>query len=126
MIFLTAFRLLKGSLVKVFEPAAVKLERSASGRGHVKKEKYTVASLPFPRGSASNSYTQRWRRIFKPSLIEWAATCEDPFGTNAKMDAVVEALWCRVYPTLTMAVSVEGEGRAAITQIVRIYFSWCR
>jgi hypothetical protein len=115
----------KGSLVKVFEPATVKLERSVSGRSHVKKEKYTVASLPFPRGSASNTYTQRWRRIFKPSLIEWAATFEDPFGTNAEMDAVVEALWSRLYPTLTMAVS-EGEGRAAITQIVRIYSSWCR
>jgi hypothetical protein len=116
---------LKASLVKVFEPAAVKLERSASGRSHIKKEKYTVASLPFPRGSAGNTSLQRWRRVFKPSLIEWAATFEDPFGTNAEMDTIVEALWSRLFPTLTTAVN-EGEGRAVITQIVRIYSSWCR
>jgi hypothetical protein len=111
---------LKAPVVKVFKSAPVKLECSGSGHGRVKKEKYTVASLPFPGGSATTGYSQRWRRTFKPSLIEWAATLEDPFGTNAVMDAAVEALWIQIFPTLATAVN-GGESRAAIIQVVRIY-----
>jgi hypothetical protein len=36
------------------------------------------------------------------------------------MDAIVEALWARLFPSLTTAVR-EGEGRAAVIQIVSIY-----
>ena len=84
---------LNPSTVNVFE-AQVKLERSASGRwSQVKKEKYTVSSLPFPQGSANVHFTQRWRKVFKPSLIFWASCQEDPFRTNALLDTVIEELW---------------------------------
>ncbi|KAF8803015.1 hypothetical protein BYT27DRAFT_7305696 [Phlegmacium glaucopus] len=97
--------------------APVSLVRTTTGRGRVKKEKFTVTSLPFPRGSGGTAYSQRWRRVFKPSLIEWAATYEDPFGTNAEMDTVVEGLWAQIFPTLATAVVDGGEGRAAIIQV---------
>ena len=106
---------LNPSMVKVSEPPPVKLERSASGRGRVKKEKYTVSSLPFPQGSANVHLTQRWRKVFKPSLIFWASCQEDPFGTNALLDTVIEGLWQKVFPSLASAYE---ESKAAICQVV--------
>ncbi|KAF8797786.1 hypothetical protein BYT27DRAFT_7343964 [Phlegmacium glaucopus] len=90
------------SMVKVFEPAPARVERSTSGRGRVKKEKYTVSSLPFPQGSANVAYLQRWRK-------------KDPFGTNTVMDTVVEDLWVQVFPSL--ATAFKGEASAAIIQV---------
>jgi hypothetical protein len=101
--------------VKVIEAPQVKLEKSISGRGRVKKEKYTVSSLPFPQGSANVQFTQRWRKVFKSSLIFWASCQEDPFGTNALLDAVIEKLWSNVFPSLTSAYK---ENKAAISQVV--------
>ena len=101
-------------MVKVSEAPAVKLEQSGR-RGRVKKEKYTVSSLPFPQGSANVQFTQRWRKVFKSSLIFWASCQEDPFGTNALLDTVIEKLWNRVFPSLAGAFD---ESRAAICQVV--------
>lgn len=107
------------STVKIkMETAPATLVRTATGGGCVKKEKFTVTSLPFPRGSGGTAYGQRWRRVFKPSLIEWAATYEDPFGTNAEMDDVVEGLWAQIFPTLATAVVDGGESRGAVIQVV--------
>jgi hypothetical protein len=102
-------------IVKVFEPPPVKLERSASGRGRVKREKYTVSSLPFPQGSANVYFTQRWRKVFKPSLIFWASCQEDPFGMNALLDTVIEELWKSIFPSVASAYE---DGKAAICQVV--------
>jgi len=104
-------------VVKVSEVPDIKLERSVSGRGRIKKERYTVGSLPFPRGSASAIYNQHWRRVFKPSLIEWAAMSEDPFGTNVEMDEAVEGLWAEIFPSIASEVN-GSQGRPAIIQIV--------
>jgi hypothetical protein len=106
---------LNPSTLKVFEAPPVKLERSASGRGRVKKEKYTVSSLPFPQGSSNVHFTQRWRKVFKPSLIFWASCQEDPFGTNALLDTVIEELWKRIFPSIA---STYEESKAAICQVV--------
>ena len=107
---------LNPSTVNVFEAPQVKLERSASGRrGRVKKEKYTVSSLPFPQGSANVHFAQRWRKVFKPSLIFWASCQEDPFGTNALLDTVIEELWKRIFPSVASAYE---ESKAAICQVV--------
>ena len=100
--------------MKVFEAPPVKLEQSGR-RGRVKKEKFTVSSLPFPPGSANVQFTQRWRKVFKSSLIFWASCQDDPFGTNALLDTVVENLWNRVFPSLASAYD---EHRAAICQVV--------
>ena len=100
--------------VKVTEAPPVKLEQSGR-RGRVKKEKFTVASLPFPQGSANVQFTQRWRKVFKSSLIFWASCQEDPFGTNALLDTVIEKIWNRVFPSLASAYN---ENKVAICQVV--------
>ena len=106
--------------MKISEPPAVKLEQRPSGRrSRVKKEKYTVASLPFPQGSANVQFTQRWRKAFKASLIFWASCQDDPFGTNALLDEVIERLWNRTFPSLTSAYK---ESKAAILQVVSFYY----
>ena len=101
--------------VKVIEPPQVKLESTNGRRGRVKKEKYTVSSLPFPQGSANVQFTQRWRKVFKSSLIFWASCQDDPFGTNALLDTVIERIWNRVFPSLASAYN---ESKAAICQVV--------
>jgi hypothetical protein len=102
--------------VKVFEPPPVKLEQGPSvRRGRVKKEKYTVSSLPFPQGSANVQFTQRWRKVFKASLIFWASCQDDPFGTNALLDTIIDRLWNRSFPSLASAYK---ESKAAILQVV--------
>ncbi|KAF8876419.1 hypothetical protein BD779DRAFT_1677813 [Infundibulicybe gibba] len=103
------------STVKIFEPAQVKLERSSSGRGRTRREKYGVVDLPFPHGSVT-LFNQRWKKVFKPSLIAWAAQFDDPFGTNSIMENTVEGLWCQVFPTLVTSVQSGGKGRGAIIQ----------
>jgi hypothetical protein len=71
----------------------------ANLKKRMKKEKYRVSSLPFPAGGHA-AYTKKWRDEFKPTLIHWAATQADPFGTNAVMLEVVEEIWAKVYPDL--------------------------
>ena len=99
--------------VKVVEPVAP--ETSSSGR-HVRKVRYTFSSLPFLRGAASTSYTRDWRKSFKPTLIHWAATLEDPFGTNAVMGDTVTEVWKMVFPSI--ANEVDGGSRDAIIHVV--------
>ena len=99
--------------VKVVEP--VVLDTSSSAR-RVKKVRYTFSSLPFPRGAASTTYTRDWRKSFKPTLIHWAATLEDPFGTNAVMDDTVTEVWKAVFPSI--ANEVDGGSRDAIIHVV--------
>ena len=108
------------SIVNVFEAPQVKLERSASGQGRVKKQKYTVSSLPFPQGSANVQFTQRWHKVFKPSLIFWASCREGPFGTNALLDTVIKKLWKKNIPSVANAYE---ESKATICQVVSLLSS---
>ncbi|KIM35954.1 hypothetical protein M413DRAFT_428169 [Hebeloma cylindrosporum] len=98
--------------VKVIEPVAS--ETSSTGR-RVKKVRYTFSSLPFPRGAASTTYTRDWRKAFKSTLIHWAATLEDPFGTNSVMDDIVTEIWKAVFPSI--ANEVDGTSRDAIIHV---------
>ena len=91
----------------------------SSSRRRVKKIRYTFSSLPFPRGAASTSYTREWRKSFKSTLIHWAATLEDPFGTNAVMEDVVAEIWKLVFSSI--ANEVDGDSREAIIHVVRAY-----
>jgi hypothetical protein len=109
--------------VKIVEPAAFNPSSSAGGR-RTKKEKYMLASLPFPRGAASMSYAREWRKSFKSTLIHWAATLEDPFGTNAVMEDVITEVWKTVFPSIANEV-VGGSSRQAIIHLVSACFN-CR
>ena len=104
--------------VKIVEPAPATLDSSSSGR-RVKKEKYTLASLPFPHGAVSMSYTREWRKYFKPTLIHWAATLKDPFSTNAVMGDKITEIWKAVFPSI--ANEVVGDSRPAIIHLVSSY-----
>ena len=106
--------------VKIVEPVALDLPSGPTGR-RPKKEKYTIASLPFPRGAAGVSYTREWRKSFKSTLIHWAATLKDPFGTNAvtDMEDVVTEIWKAVFPSIEN--EVVGSSRQAIIYLVSLF-----
>lgn len=109
--------------VKIVEPAVSVFDQSSSAGGRrMKKEKYTLASLPFPRGTAGMSYTREWRKTFKPSLIHWAATLNDPFGTNAVMEDITTEIWKAVFPSIANEV-VGGGSRQAIIHLVSACFN---
>ncbi|KAF8811059.1 hypothetical protein BYT27DRAFT_7253190 [Phlegmacium glaucopus] len=99
--------------VKIVEPEPVEASRRVPVR--TKKEKYTVSSLPFPRGSAARPFVKKWRKTFKPTLIQWASTMQDPFGTNLVMDTVVEEIWMHTFPDISMDVT--SDSRAAIIDV---------
>lgn len=64
-----------------------------------KKEKYTNAHLPFPP-SRGGACMKKWQKEFKSSIISWAGTTEDPFGTNSILDDPVTQVWKKIYPDL--------------------------
>ena len=68
---------------------------------------------------ASTSYTHDWRKSFKPTLIHWATTLEDPFGTNAVMEDIVVEVWKIVFPSITS--EVDGSSHEAIIHVVSPY-----
>lgn len=82
-----------------------------------KKVKYTNSHLPFPTARIA-PYTQKWRKAFKPSIINWAATHDDPFGTNAIMDDPIKKVWSEVFPDLKDCMT-RDEDRAAVVGVVR-------
>ena len=109
--------------VRVVEPAAPVLDPSSGPSGRrVKKEKYTLASLPFPRGAESMTYTREWRKSFKPTIIHWAATLKDPFGTNAVMGDIIKEVWSTVFPSIANEVVTGSQSRHAIIHLVSSYF----
>ena len=110
--------------VRVVEPATAALDPSSSPSGRrVKKEKYTLASLPFPCGAESMTYTREWRKSFKPTIIHWAATLKDPFGTNAVVGEIVKEVWSTVFPTIANEVVVGSQSRHVIIHLVSSYFT---
>ena len=116
--------LLQITSVKIVEPMPVTLDPSSGGSGRrVKKEKYTLASLPFPRGAESISYSREWRKSFKPTLIHWAATLKDPFGTNAVMGDILTEVWMAVFPSIANEVVVGSPNRQAIVHLVSSFFN---
>jgi hypothetical protein len=62
-----------------------------------RKQRYTVADLPFPRGG---KYTQIWRKTFVPNLLAWAGSRDDPFGANGRLHTEVANIWERVFPSI--------------------------
>lgn len=64
-----------------------------------RKQRYTVADLPFPRGGR---YTQIWRKVFVPNLLAWAGSQDDPFGANGQVHTEVTNIWKRVFPNIQL------------------------
>lgn len=61
-----------------------------------------------------------WDRHFKPTLLSYVATLEDPFGTNCILDAEVCEIWKVIWPGLAGVVE-NPEKLAAIVGVVRVY-----
>lgn len=66
------------------------------------------------------SYTCDWRKYFKPTLIHWAATLKDPFGTNALMEDIITEVWKTVFPSI--ANEVVGSSHEAIVHVISFCF----
>lgn len=66
-----------------------------------RKQRYTVADLPLPRGGG---HKQTWRRSFVPLLLSWAGAHEDPFATNGDLHDVVTEIWMDVFPRVGLEV----------------------
>jgi hypothetical protein len=64
-----------------------------------RKKKYAVSDLPFAHWDVDS---RKWRTSFIPSLLAWAGTQGDPFGTNSQMTDEVTALWQRLYPAIVL------------------------
>jgi hypothetical protein len=72
--------------------------------------------LPFPSSSFEITQIQRntWRTQFVPSLLDWAGSCDDPFGTNSQMDDVVKSIWKKVFPHITL----QEQGTIIVLRVV--------
>lgn len=90
-----AVRLTEVSVVKI-KPEPGTLSVPASTR----RPSYTVNMLPFPSGPGGLAYTSTFRKAYKANLIHWAATIEDPFGTNAIMEPTIRYEWNNNFPEL--------------------------
>lgn len=64
-----------------------------------RKRKYGVSDLPFTHWDIDS---RKWRNYVVPSLLAWAGTQGDPFGTNSQMADEVTALWERAYPAIVL------------------------
>ena len=104
--------------IKIKDVPVVKTEPGKKHR--IKKEQYTNNHLPFPPEKIG-AYMKRWRKSFKPTIISWAATIEDPFGTNSVMGRAVRQSWHEVFPELKETYKDETK-RAAIIGVVSISF----
>jgi hypothetical protein len=85
-----------------------------AGQG-VRRPRYTQADLPFPPSTeAIRSGRTLWRTHFVPSLLDWAGSCDDPFGTNSRMEGAVTTIWKRVYPHIVLG----DESMAVVLHVV--------
>ena len=63
------------------------------------KRKFGISDLPFTQWDIDS---RKWHVSFVPSLLAWAGTQSDPFGTNSQMADEVSALWEHVYPAIVL------------------------
>ena len=88
---------------------------SNNGRGsRTSRRKYAVSDLPFTHWDID---IRKWRAQFVPSLLAWAGTQGDPFGTNSQMDDEVTILWQRVYP----AIVLNDTRKTIVLSVVRTF-----
>jgi hypothetical protein len=63
------------------------------------KKRLGVSDLPF---ADWNVDSRNWRTQFLPSLLAWAGTQRDPFGTKSQMHDEVTAIWERIFPAIVL------------------------
>lgn len=56
-----------------------------------------VSDLPFP-----GNKSLYWRKYFVPSLVAWAGSQLDPFGTNSRVGTEAALIWGQVFPGKTL------------------------
>ncbi|KAF8873358.1 hypothetical protein BD779DRAFT_1679258 [Infundibulicybe gibba] len=77
-------------------------EAGNRGNHRTKRVKYTVTSLPFPGGAEGSAYFKKYRKTFKPTLIAWASTLDDPFGANSLIEPTIRELWALIFPKINL------------------------
>lgn len=77
------------------------------------KQKFTKANLPFPHGG---NHLYIWAKNFRPALLSWAGSQEDPFGTNGMMHPEVNRIWSRLYPD----IDLNGQNLVIVLNVVRL------
>jgi hypothetical protein len=80
--------------------------------------RYSTSHLPFP----AKAYYEGWRSHFVPTLLAWAGSQEDPFGTNGQMDDEIVAIWTSVFPDLE---AVNDETMPIIHSVVSDFSRIC-
>lgn len=68
-----------------------------------KPTKVVVGDLPFPSGIPRMAYSSKWQKEFRPTLLSWASTFQDPYATNTQLnDTVLLDMWDTVYPDIDL------------------------
>jgi hypothetical protein len=81
--------------------------------------KVTVDRLPFPYPRAL--HLSRWQKLFRPSLISWASSWQDPYATNTLLDEdVVLEIWDNVYPDIDLDKQERAETGVKLLHLVRV------
>jgi hypothetical protein len=62
-----------------------------------------------------------WRNRFVPSLLAWAGSLRDPFGTNIKLNDEVSNLWKRVFPDIVIRDASTSMDMVIVRTVVRVF-----
>ncbi|KAG5633660.1 hypothetical protein H0H81_006195, partial [Sphagnurus paluster] len=82
--------------VKVHE-RDVKISISDSQTGNTSIKKLPISCLPLPTGPKGHTYTTQWRKEFKPTTINFAASLPQPFSANALLHNHVKQWWKLIF-----------------------------
>ncbi|KAG5633525.1 hypothetical protein H0H81_007101, partial [Sphagnurus paluster] len=83
-------------MVKVHE-RDVKISISDSQTGNTSIKKLPINCLPLPTGPEGHTYTTQWRKEFKPTAINFAASLPQPFSANALLHNHVKQWWNLIF-----------------------------
>jgi len=98
--------------IKLIEAASKSGQNvTASSRRGGARTRAKVLDLPLPRGGQGSV---DWNERFVPSLLSWAGSHEDPFGTNGQMDAEITSLWLQIYPGRKLGDGEQGTVRSVV------------
>jgi hypothetical protein len=76
------------------------------------RQHYTKANLPFPPGG---NHRHVWAKCYRPALLSWAGSQDDPFGTNGMMHDEMSCIWHRLYPDIPL----NNENMTILVDVVR-------
>lgn len=93
--------------------------RRTAARTTTRKVRYSVRDLPLP--PCDPYYSDMWRNRFVPSLLAWAGSLRDPFGTNIKLNDEVSNLWKRVFPDIVIRDASTSMDMVIVRTVVRVF-----